>query len=100
MSPALVREAALGPGTRRGGVVLHRKVLLISNYNAVRRPWNGVAYEFFNVVAGLENAAIVAPAAAAGLEAVGSLADLARAAGRELGGRMRGVPGRGFAPRM
>jgi hypothetical protein len=38
-----------------------RNVLLISNYNADRRPYNGVCYEFFDVVAAMEDATILAP---------------------------------------
>jgi hypothetical protein len=38
-----------------------RKTLLISTYNADLRPWNGVSYEFLNVVAGLEDATVIAP---------------------------------------
>ncbi|WP_424930066.1 glycosyltransferase family protein [Amaricoccus tamworthensis] len=40
---------------------MDRKVLLVSNHNAVTRPWNGVPYEFLNVIAGIEDATIVAP---------------------------------------
>ena len=42
---------------------LTRRVLLVSPYNAIPRPWYGVAYEFLNVIAGIEAATIVAPAA-------------------------------------
>ena len=38
-----------------------RNVLLISNYNTVRRPYNGVAFEFVQSIATLENATVVAP---------------------------------------
>jgi hypothetical protein len=41
---------------------LRRKVLLVSNHNADRRARNGVCYEFVDVVAGVENATLLAPA--------------------------------------
>jgi len=49
---------------------LTRRVLLVSPYNAIPRPWYGIAYEFLNVIAGIEAATIVAPAAAPHFEGV------------------------------
>ena len=78
---------------------MDRKVLLVSNYNAVRRPFNGVAYEFFAVIAGIESATIVAPGAAQ-LGPTPSVKALLDAAGRELGGHLRRAAGRSFGPQM
>lgn len=39
-----------------------RRCLLVSSFNADRRPWNGVPYEFLATIAALENATILAPA--------------------------------------
>jgi hypothetical protein len=36
-----------------------RKVLLVANHNAVRRPYNGVQYEFINNIARLETATVI-----------------------------------------
>jgi hypothetical protein len=44
---------------------LQRKVLLVSNHNADRRARNGVCHEFVDVVAGVENATLLAPEAQA-----------------------------------
>lgn len=44
-----------------------RRCLLVSNYNADRRPWNGVPFEFLRVVADLEDATILAPAGKKGV---------------------------------
>jgi hypothetical protein len=38
-----------------------RKLLLAGNYNAVRRPYNGVVYEFLNTIAAVEDATVLAP---------------------------------------
>lgn len=79
---------------------MDRKVLLISNHNAVTRPWNGVPYEFLSVIAGIEDATVVAPPAIRrdlGLnysvmdflrDTGGELADQAR---RAVSGRFPGV---------
>lgn len=42
-----------------------RDTLLISTHNCDRRPWNGVLYEFLDVISTLERATLVAPEAAA-----------------------------------
>ena len=39
------------------------RALLVANYNAVRRPYNGVVFEFLQTIAAVENATIVAPEA-------------------------------------
>lgn len=75
-----------------------RKVLLVSNYNAVPRPWNGVAFEFFDVISRIETARIVAPEPRIPDLAPGaSVREVLRHAGRELGGRARRLAG-GQAP--
>jgi hypothetical protein len=78
-----------------------RKVLLVSNYNAVRRPWNGVPYEFYNVISEIEDATVVAPGAA-GTDpaAASSPPDILKYATQEIAGHLRRAAGRGFAPQM
>ncbi len=80
---------------------MDRRVLLISTYNAVRKPWNGVPFEFYDVISRIENATIVAPPAA-GLDpaAASSPAGLLRYAAQGLGGHARRAMGKGFAPQM
>lgn len=38
-----------------------RRCLLVANYEADRRPWNGVPYECLQVIAGIEDADILTP---------------------------------------
>lgn len=45
---------------------MQRKVLLISNHNTDRRPWNGVCYEVLRTVSAIEPATLIAPSALAG----------------------------------
>ena len=52
------------------------RALLVANYNAVRRPYNGVVFEFLQTIAAVENATIVAPEARRYAEAL--FADVAR----------------------
>lgn len=80
---------------------MDRNVLLISNYNAVPKPWNGVTYEFYNVISQIETATIVAPPAL-GLDAaqISSPASIVKYALQELTGQARRAVGRGFAPQM
>ena len=50
--------------------------LLVANYNAIKRPYNGVVFEFLQTIAAVENATIVAPEARRYAEAL--FADVAR----------------------
>lgn len=78
-----------------------RKVLLVSNYNAVRRPWNGVPYEFYNVITAIEDATIIAPGpVGTDPAAATSPPDILKYAARELAGHARRAARRGFAPQM
>lgn len=80
---------------------MDRSVLLISTYNAVRKPWNGVPFEFYNVISQIENTTIVAPPAA-GLDpaALSSPTGILQYAAQGLAGQARRAMGRGFAPQM
>ncbi len=53
-----------------------RRVLLVSNYNAIKRPFNGVVYDFMQLIASVEQATIAAPLARRYLEPV--LGEVAR----------------------
>ena len=67
-----------------------RNVLLISNYNAVPRPWNGVPFEFFDVISRIESARIVAPPArVADLIPGAGLGEIMRSATQALKARAR-----------
>lgn len=71
-----------------------RNVLLVSNYNAVPRPWNGVPFEFFSVISQIEAARIVAPAARIPELAPGAnIREVLTYVGHELGSRARRVAG-------
>ena len=67
-----------------------RTVLLVSNYNAVPRPWNGVPFECFDVISKLETARVVAPPPRVpDLGPGASIREVLHYAGHELGGRVR-----------
>jgi len=71
-----------------------RNVLLVSNYNAVPKPWNGQSFECFDVISRIETARIIAPAARFPDLAPGaSVREVLRYAGHELGSRARRVAG-------
>jgi hypothetical protein len=80
---------------------MDRNVLLISTYNAVPKPWNGVPYEFYNVISQIENTTIVAPPAI-GVDPAMALspAGILKYSGQALSGQVRRAMGRGFAPQM
>jgi Glycosyl transferases group 1 len=80
---------------------MDRNVLLISNYNAVPKPWNGVPYEFYNVISQIETATIVAPPAL-GLDpaTISSPAGILKYSAQELLKQARRVIGQGFTPQM
>ncbi len=44
-----------------------RRCLLISTYNADRRPWNGVPFEFIDVLCQIESATVLTPPGRSGL---------------------------------
>ena len=72
-----------------------RNILLVSNYNAVPRPWNGVSFEFFDVISRIETARIVAPPAHNPDIGPGAdLPEVLRYAVRELDTRLRRLAGR------
>ncbi|WP_424934683.1 glycosyltransferase family protein [Amaricoccus macauensis] len=80
---------------------MDRSVLLISTYNAVRKPWNGVPFEFYNIISQIENATIVAPPATGPDPATASSpSGILKFAAQGLAGQARRAMGKGFAPQM
>lgn len=61
---------------QRGGLAVSRRVLVISTYNFDRRPWNGVLFEFADVIGRIERTTQTVPEPAGpGFSLNGSLAE-------------------------
>lgn len=80
-----------------------RNCLLISTYNADRRHWNGVCYEFLDVISGIENSATVAGGSRFTLHdrhSSRTMVELARELALKLHSGVRKIVSGQYAPRM